>query len=82
MTTSQRFDAPSFLAGLFKEAEIQPHCPTDKPAAAITPAELPMDWRIAWEERSGILEYDGGHSRDIAETMALREIVARMQALG
>ena len=44
--------------------------------------DLPMDWRIEYEERSAILEYDGGLSRDAADVQALVEIKHRMQLLG
>ncbi len=50
------------------------------PAAA--PADLyaswdEEDWRAAFEERAGILEYDGGHSRQDAERLARAEIDER-----
>ena len=41
------------------------------------PADLPMDWRIDWEERAAILEYDGGLSREAADSQALDEIRER-----
>ncbi len=44
--------------------------------------KLPMDWRIEYEERAGILEYDGGLSRNEADAQALVEIKRRMQSLG
>ncbi len=44
-----------------------------------TPADLSMDWRIEYEERAAILEYDGGLSRDEADRQALREISERMK---
>ncbi len=40
---------------------------------------LPMDWRIEYEERAAILEYDGGLSRVAAEAQALTEIRRRME---
>ncbi len=43
------------------------------------PEDLPMDWRIDWEERAAILQYDGGRSRDEAEREALLEIAYRFQ---
>lgn len=46
----------------------------------ITPAELPSDWRIEWEERAAIREFDGGQAREHAEAEALTEILARMRA--
>jgi len=39
--------------------------------------DLPMEWRIDYEERAAILEYDGGLSREEADTQALREIQER-----
>ena len=43
------------------------------------PEDLPADWRIDWEERAAIREYDGGQSREHAEAEALREIIAQMR---
>ncbi len=40
--------------------------------------DLPMDWRIEFEERAAILEYDGGLSREEADEQALSEIIVRM----
>jgi len=44
----------------------------------VAPESLPMDWRIEWEERAAIMEYDGGLPREHAEAEALRDIVSRM----
>jgi hypothetical protein len=53
----------------------------DPPAPReITVAELPPDWRLEFEERAAIREYDGGQLREHAEAEALREIVTRMRA--
>ena len=41
--------------------------------------DLPMDWRIEYEERAAILEYDGGLTREDAETQAFDEIQKRME---
>ena len=46
------------------------------------PENLPMDWRIEFEERAAILEYDGGLSRERAEVLALREIFTRIKSMG
>ena len=40
---------------------------------------LPMDWRIEYEERAAILEYDGGLTREDAEMQALTEIALRIK---
>ena len=45
------------------------------------PGDLPMDWRIEFEERAAILEYDGGLTRDEADAQALVEIKRRIQSL-
>jgi len=43
--------------------------------------DLPMDWRIEFEERAAILEYDGGLSRNEADGQALREIAERIDRM-
>ncbi|KKK61735.1 hypothetical protein LCGC14_3011360 [marine sediment metagenome] len=43
--------------------------------------ELPMDWRIEFEERAAILEYDGKLTREDADKQALKEIIIRMDNL-
>ena len=45
------------------------------------PESLPMDWRIEFEERAAILEYDGGLSREKAERQAFIEILRRLKKL-
>ena len=47
-----------------------------------TPDILPMDWRIEFEERAAILEYDGGLGREDADRRALEEVLQRMDRLG
>jgi hypothetical protein len=44
--------------------------------------DLDPDWRIAWEERAAILEYDGGLPRERAEALALTEIIGQMRRAG
>ena len=39
--------------------------------------DLPTDWRIDFEERAAILEYDGGLSGEEAEEQAEIEIMKR-----
>jgi len=48
----------------------------------LTPDDLPPDWRIEYEERAAIREYDGGQPRQYAEAEALREILQRMRDAG
>lgn len=45
------------------------------------PVGLPMDWRIEFEERAAILEYDGDLSREEADIQAFREILERIENL-
>ena len=40
--------------------------------------DLPMNWRIEYEERAAILEFDGRLTRDEADKQALSEIIVRM----
>ena len=41
--------------------------------------ELPDDWRVWYEERAAIMEYDGGLPRERAEAMALAETLRLMR---
>jgi hypothetical protein len=41
--------------------------------------DLDPDWRIEFEERAAIIEYDGGMSREHAEAGALRDICHLMK---
>ncbi len=45
------------------------------------PDSLPMEWRIEFEERAAILEYDGGLAREEAEVQALQEVNARLRGM-
>lgn len=47
---------------------------------SLDPMDLPPEWRIEWEERAAIREYDGHQAREHAEAEALREIIDRMEA--
>jgi len=63
------FDVQAFLTGLFKpESGV-----VIEPDPAIGPDDLPADWRVYFEERAAIREYDGGQAREHAEAEALRE---------
>ena len=48
----------------------------------LQPGVLPADWRVEWEERAAIREYEGGQAREHAEAEAFTEILARMRAAG
>ncbi|MHC4867777.1 MAG: hypothetical protein ACYTEX_27215 [Planctomycetota bacterium] len=60
------FDAYEFLQGLFG---LEAH------------AGLPPEWVEEYEERAGILVFDGGLRRDHAETEARQEIRKRIKDL-
>jgi hypothetical protein len=86
MTTTERFDAKTFLKGLFEsecrlversEAEVITIDPT-----AITPETLPAPWRELYEERAAIREFDGQQAREHAEAEALKEIMQIMESDG
>ena len=52
------------------------------PPVLIDIDDLPIDWRIEFEERAAILEHGAGLSRDKADAQALVEIKRRIQSLG
>ena len=43
-----------------------------------SPAELPVDWWVVWDERSAIREFEGGMHRELAESEAFAEVVRMM----
>ena len=51
------------------------------PPALKSPEDLPAEWRVEYEERAAIVEYDGGLSRDEADSQALQEIEGRIKNL-
>jgi hypothetical protein len=83
------YDAVAFLEGLFRQPA--GHTPDDflaGPALSpdldlgIGPDDLPGDWRVDWEERAAILEYDGQLPRELAEARALTEVLGLMRRAG
>jgi hypothetical protein len=71
------YDALMFLTGLFRE-----NPPADTPVdgeAETTVKDLPIDWWLLWDERAAIMEYDGGLSRERAETEALADTLRAMR---
>ncbi len=67
------YDAVAFLATLYAPADLP-----DPVAPSIGPDDLPGDWRVEWEERAAIMEYEGNMPRERAEALALADIVGRM----
>jgi hypothetical protein len=61
-----RYDAVAFLESLFRLPDIRVE-------------DLDPDWRVEWEERAAIMEYEGGLPRERAEAAALAEIVGRIR---
>ena len=66
------FDVVEYLNHLVK-------CDGDVVADIASPSDLPINWRIDFEERAAILEYDGGLSREDADKQALEEIIERLK---
>ena len=60
-----KYDAVVFLESLFQ-------------LPAVVPGDLPADWHVLWDERAAIMEYDGGLPRELAEHLALTEVVRQM----
>lgn len=42
-------------------------------------SDLPEDWQDWWEERAAIIQYDGGFSREEAESRAYDELHMKMR---
>jgi len=78
------YDADEFLRGLFTApavAELVPDATKGNDAAAITPDDLPDNWRERYEERAAIAEYDGGLTREQAEAQALGDVVRMIESV-
>jgi hypothetical protein len=43
---------------------------------------LPVDWHLQWDERSAIMEADGGLPRERAEALALLDVLEQMRRDG
>lgn len=67
------YDAEEFLEGLFRPEAAPPGVPT------VGPDDLPPDWRLFWEERAAIREYDGELPREHAEAAALADTLWEMR---
>jgi hypothetical protein len=52
--------------------------PVPESLPVIRVEDLPGDWRVEWEERAAVMEYDGRMPRERAEAAALKEIVRKM----
>jgi hypothetical protein len=44
--------------------------------------DLPLEWHEAWDERAAIREHDGGMPRELAEALALRDVLEQIRDLG
>ncbi len=78
------YDVVALLDDLFDRTgdEDGIESPTVPVDLTIGPEALPMDWRIEWEERAAIMEYDGGLTRERAESEAMKDIVRQMRDAG
>jgi hypothetical protein len=79
-----KYDAVAFLEELFNPTGMR-----EREALAVSRADTDLqvdhltgDWRVDWEERAAVLEYDGRHPRERAEALALTEILEKMRRAG
>jgi hypothetical protein len=77
-----QYDAVAFLDSLFRSpAGLDASDPAPARLAS-TPADLPPEWHLAWDERAAILEFEGGLPREQAEVRALAHILKAMEREG
>jgi hypothetical protein len=72
-----KYDAPAFLQSLFR-----PPTEATAPDPDVRVEDLDPDWRVEWEERAAVMEYDGSLPRERTEAAALVEIAKEMRAAG
>lgn len=53
---------------------------SSNPTVAALVAQLNADLREAWEERAAIMEFDGGVDRELAECLALLDLIRQRPA--
>ena len=53
---------------------------SSNPTVAALVAQLDADLREAWEERAAVMEFDGGVARELAECLALLELIHQRPA--
>jgi len=70
-----KYDAAAFLESLFK----QPAGLDARTTVDIRVEDLDPEWRVEWEERAAIMEYDGKLPRERAEAAALADIAGRIR---
>jgi hypothetical protein len=66
---------------LAHKAELM-HALTYPRTPSIRVEDLDAEWRVVWEERASIMEYNGGLPRERAEAEALAEIGRQMERAG
>ena len=71
------YNALIFLQDLFRPDALRHDPAPDLQGAGIE--DLPGDWRVWFEERAAIMEFDGGLPRERAEAEALAETIRTMQ---
>jgi hypothetical protein len=74
------YNALDFLTGLFGPDALGPSHTLLTPGVGVD--DLDGDWRVWFEERAAIMEYDGGLSREHAEALALAETIRAMRREG
>jgi hypothetical protein len=83
-----QYNAVAFLDSLYQSAESICAFHADRPdptlptSPGMTPADLPPEWHLAWDERAAIMEYDGKLPRERAEALALADVLRAMERAG
>lgn len=70
------------LDAIFNPDHVPPALPKLECGPGLQVEDLPGDWRVEWEERAAIMEYDGKLPRERAEALALDDILRRMKEAG
>ena len=66
------YDVVALLDRLFEQSDA---------LTVMSPADLPADWWLEWDERAAVMEYHGGMSRDRAEAPTTAQTLSERHVL-
>lgn len=75
-----KIDMVAYLERLFDPSDVPmpiPHAVQNSPEIRVE--DLDIDWRVEYEHRAAIMQFEGGLSRERADFLALQDTIAEMK---